>query len=330
MLGLHQVDGAGLVHTSVLPPPQSWPEAEERRRTWWALYCSDRLVGGTAGWPVLIDEKDMSVRLPASERAFESGIEEMTSLFTSGLHEECQIFSPFAGRVIATSLFHQAFQHSIQAPLHNSALDPGTSIHWKHYREIDNNLVVFLQALPNSLRLPREIRCRNAVFVNIIIHMSFICLHRAAISRMKSFGLPKSMIRRSTARLVCAAEEILNIFRMMSDMNEHLKNSILVYSVYLTSQVFLEDLEPTEDFSQQDSLDFVLRIMVLSAKLLDNAVSGSMAVQLAMEMRQRGLDSHAVEKALELPLSRHLIPTFTKGDAPSSGPVFRLPSNNET
>ncbi|GJC99909.1 binuclear zinc transcription factor [Colletotrichum higginsianum] len=113
---------------------------------------------------------------------------------------------------------------------------------------------------------------------------------------MKSTGLPKSMIRRSTARLVCAAEEILNIFRMMSDMNEHLKNSILIFSVYLTSRVFLEDLDPTENVPRQDNLDFVLRIMMLSAKTLDNPVSGSMAVQLATEMRQRGLDSSAVEK----------------------------------
>ncbi|KAK6213098.1 binuclear zinc transcription factor [Colletotrichum tabaci] len=113
-------------------------------------------------------------------------------------------------------------------------------------------------------------------------------------------------------------------------MNEHLKNSILIFSVYLTSRVFLEDLEPTENVPRQDNLDFVLRIMMLSAKTLDNPVSGSMAVQLATEMRQRGLDSSAVEKALELPQSRHLTPAFTKGSAPSSGPVFRLPSNSET
>ncbi|WQF85222.1 hypothetical protein CDEST_10236 [Colletotrichum destructivum] len=331
LLGLHQVDGGGLGHPSGLPPPQSWPEAEERRRTWWALYCSDRLVGGTAGWPVLINERDMSVRLPASEEAFQSDVEEKTSLFTSVLQQDGKVFSPFAGRVRAASLFHQSYQHSTKAPLHNnSSSDPEINTHWRQYREIDNNLVLFLQGLPDGLRLPRQARCRNAVFVNIIIHMSFICLHRAAISRMKLTGLPKSMIRRSTARLVCAAEEILNIFRMMSDMNEHLKNSILIFSVYLTSRVFLEDLETTEDVPRQDNLDFVLRIMMLSAKTLDNPVSDSMAVQLATEMRQRGLDSSAVEKALELSQSRHLTPAFTKGSAPSSGPVFRLPSNSET
>ncbi|EGY20859.1 binuclear zinc transcription factor [Verticillium dahliae VdLs.17] len=330
MLGLHQVDGDGLDHTSLIPPPQSWLEAEERRRTWWALYCSDRIVGGTAGWPVLIDEADISVRLPASEAAFENGAEEMTSPLTTMRQQEGQMFSSFAGRVLAASLFHQAFQHSTLTLSDDSSQDPRTRMHWKRHREIDDDLVILLQALPDGLRLPRQIRCRNAIFVNIIIHMSVICLHRAAISKIKAFGLPESTIRSSRARLVCSAEEILIIFRMMSDINENLKNSILTFAVYLAAQVFLEDLEPTEkDDSQQDNLDFILRIMILSFKTLHNPVSGSMAVQVALEMRQRGLDSPAVEKATELLLSHRLTPVFTKGGTQSSGPVFRLPSNSE-
>jgi hypothetical protein len=42
-----------------LAPPKDWAELEERRRTWWVLYCSDRFVSGTAGWPTLINEKDV-------------------------------------------------------------------------------------------------------------------------------------------------------------------------------------------------------------------------------------------------------------------------------
>lgn len=169
-------------------------------------------------------------------------------------------------------------------------------MYWKRHREIDNNLVLLLQGLPDDTRLPKQIRCRNATFVNIIIHMSLICLHRAAISKMKVFDLPESMIRRSKARMVCAAEEILAIFRMMSDIDENLKNSILTFSIYMVSQVLLEDLDPEEEcLSRQDNLDFILRLMMLSTRTLDNPVTVSMAVQLAMEMLQRGLNSAAVE-----------------------------------
>ncbi|KAH7142910.1 binuclear zinc transcription factor [Dactylonectria estremocensis] len=330
MLGLHQVDGDSVGTIPLVPPPQYWFEAEERRRTWWVLYCSDRLVSGTTGLPTMINEQDISTRLPASEAAFETGIEEITSPLTNTLHQEGQNFSSFAGRVLAASLFHQTFQHSIQALPDNSPPDPRTSMHWKRHREIDNDLVVLFQALPDDLKLPRNIRCRNAIFVNIIIQTSVICLHRAAISRMMSFGLPEDTIRHSKARLVCAAEEILAIFRMMSHINENLKNPILTFSVYMTSLVFLDNsASAEEDYLRQDNLDFILRISILAAKTLNNPVVGSMALQVAIEMRQRGFDSKAVEKASELLLTRSLIPIFAKGGTQSSIFVFQLPSSSE-
>lgn len=240
---------------------------------------------------------EIFTRLPASEAAFETGVEEITSPLTNTLNQEGQNYSSFAGRVLAASLFHRTFQHSTQALADDSTPDPRTSMHWKHHREIDNDLVVLFQALPNDLKLPNKIGCGNAIFVNIIIQTSVICLHRAAISRMKSFGLPEDTIRRSKARLVCAAEEILAIFRMMSNISENLKNPILTFSVYMTSLVFLENSASTEeDCSRQDNLDFILRISILAAKTMNNPVAGSMAVQVAMEMRQRGLDSRAVKK----------------------------------
>jgi hypothetical protein len=237
----------------------------------------------------------MTARLPASEEAFESGTEEVTSLPQSVL-QHSQAFSPFAGRVMAASLFHRAFQHSTEIFTHNEPLDSRTNIYWKRHQQIDNDLVLLLQSLPEHLRLPRQIRCRNAVFVNIIIHMLIIVLHKATISAAASLTESEGKMRRSKERLTCAAEEILNIFRMLPDAREHLKNSILAFSVYLTSQVLLESSMPAEDdFFQLENLDFILRIMLLSSQTFDNPVSGSTSVQLATELRQRGLDSPAVE-----------------------------------
>ncbi|GKT43361.1 uncharacterized protein ColSpa_03542 [Colletotrichum spaethianum] len=83
----------------------------------------------------------------------------------------------------------------------------------------------------------------------------------------------------------------------MSDISEKLKNPILTFAVYTTSMVFLNDLDSTEeDYLRQDNLDFILRIISLASKTLNNPVTGSMAVQLAMDMRQRGLVSAAIEK----------------------------------
>ncbi|GKT82579.1 binuclear zinc transcription factor [Colletotrichum tofieldiae] len=305
MLGIHRVDGDSAEAMPLLPPPKDWSEAEERRRTWWVIYCSDRLVSGTTGWPVIINEQDISTRLPASETAFESGVEEKTSPFTSSSHQEGQVFSSFAGRVLAASLFQRAYQHSTQTPPQGDPIDPRTSMHWKRHREIDSDLVLLLQALPDELRLPTRVHCGNAVFVNVIIHTAVICLHRAALSTVLSYGLSEHMMRHSKARLACAAEEILTIFRMMPDINEKFKNPILTFAVYMASLVFLNDLDSTEeDYLRQDNLNFILRIVSLATKTMNNPVTGSMVVQLAIDMRQRGLDSAAVEKVPKIAFQR--------------------------
>ncbi|KAH6682209.1 binuclear zinc transcription factor [Plectosphaerella plurivora] len=330
IIGLHRIDELG-DDDDVFLLPLPWLELEERRRTWWALFCSDRLVGGTAGWPVLIREHDISTRLPSSDAAFELGFEETTSTLMTALNQSEPIYSPFAGRVLAASLFHEAFQHSNRLVSNEELDDPRTSPYWKRHREIDNDLAILIQTLPDGLRLPKQIRCQNAIFVNAIIQTAIICLHRAALSKLKTSGLHEGMVRSSRSRLDCAAEAILDTFRMMSDTNENLKNTILVHSVYVASQVFLDDSSyPEENHLRQDNLDFILRIITLSAKAMNNPVTGSLAVQIALEMRIRGLNSVAVEQAMELPLSRSLIPIFVKGGDPSSSFVFQLASTSAT
>lgn len=60
MLNLHQIDKGCEALLSALPPPTDWSQLEERRRTWWVIFCSDRFVYGTTGWPTLINVRDVS------------------------------------------------------------------------------------------------------------------------------------------------------------------------------------------------------------------------------------------------------------------------------
>ena len=60
MMGLNRVDGAGMDVKQCLPPPRDWTEKEERRRTFWMAYCVDRYASIGTGWPMCIDEKDVS------------------------------------------------------------------------------------------------------------------------------------------------------------------------------------------------------------------------------------------------------------------------------
>lgn len=66
MLGLSRIDGFGLDVKQCLPPPKDWIEREERRRTFWMAFCEDRYASVGTGWPMTIDERDVSLQVTDS------------------------------------------------------------------------------------------------------------------------------------------------------------------------------------------------------------------------------------------------------------------------
>lgn len=284
--------------------------------------------------------------LPASEAAFQAGSPEPTSPLTSMVHLEGQNISDFAARVLAASYFHQAFQHSVRRPSDDDAVDVQTSLHWKTHRQIDNDLAMLLHCLPDGVKLPKNIRCHHAIFINILIHNAVICLHRAAVATMQKVGASESMMRQSDTRLIAAAEEILNMLRMVPDVGDMLKNPMLAFSLYTASLIFLEQPESDgPNYQRQENLDFTLRLLILAAKTWGNPVTRSMAIQLAADMRGKGLNSAAVEKvsknyplarsfklsrfqATELQLERSTGPILGKPGDDSSNVLYQVHSSN--
>jgi hypothetical protein len=61
MMGLNRLDGAVLDVKQCLPPPKDWTEREERRRTFWMIFCADRYASIGTGWAHRLDERDVSV-----------------------------------------------------------------------------------------------------------------------------------------------------------------------------------------------------------------------------------------------------------------------------
>jgi hypothetical protein len=61
MLGLNRLDGVGLDVKQSILPPRDWTEREERRRVFWAAFSTDRYSSVGTGWPLLIDENDVSI-----------------------------------------------------------------------------------------------------------------------------------------------------------------------------------------------------------------------------------------------------------------------------
>lgn len=63
MLGLHRIDGQSMDVKQCLPPAISWMELEERRRTFWTAFWGDRCASIGTGWPMMLDEQDVSTAL---------------------------------------------------------------------------------------------------------------------------------------------------------------------------------------------------------------------------------------------------------------------------
>jgi hypothetical protein len=59
MLGLQRLDAQGQEIKQILPPARDWIELEERRRTFWAAFYSDRWASSGKGWPMIIDENEV-------------------------------------------------------------------------------------------------------------------------------------------------------------------------------------------------------------------------------------------------------------------------------
>jgi len=60
MMGLNRLDGAGIDVKQSMLPPKDWTEREERRRVFWYAFCTDRYASIGTGWPLAIDEGDVS------------------------------------------------------------------------------------------------------------------------------------------------------------------------------------------------------------------------------------------------------------------------------
>lgn len=202
-------------------------------------------------------------------------------------------YSSFAGRVIAAHLFYHTLEHTFQV---NSDydLDFGSDPFWERHRDFDNDLAIMLVLLPENLRLPVSFRCQNAMFVNIMIHTANICLHKAALWRGLSQTMPDYMERQYQNRLLPAAEEILSILKMTTDVYTALLSPFMNFSAYMAAVVFLEDVLEENSSQSEDNLEFMLQVMVTVGKT--NAVTRCLAKQLAEEMVQHGIEFSITEK----------------------------------
>lgn len=219
MMGLHRLDGAGLDVKMCIPPPRDWTEKEERARTFWMAFTKDRYASIGTGWPMTIDEKDITTSMPASEEAFDMSRPEETQTLAECLTPAgAGSISTMGGIVLMACLFGRNLLHLHRPDVDDRDNDLNGEF-WKRHRNLDNILLNTSLCLPTHLKLPNGLANPNVVFTNMCIHTSTICLHQAAIFKADKNRLPSSVSAESKVRCITAANEIASVMRMISHID---------------------------------------------------------------------------------------------------------------
>ncbi|EEU33938.1 uncharacterized protein NECHADRAFT_55833 [Fusarium vanettenii 77-13-4] len=292
LLHLHRLDKQS--EDSAVASAEDWIELEERRRTWWVLFIADRLVCGTTGLPLCIDERETSTLLPTTEEAFAEGRRELTETLESALSLRSVGQSILTIRVIAALFFQHTLEHT--SPISpSSCLEVEQDEFWNQHRRLDNDLSLLLMNLPDTARLSNFPSNPDAVMINTHIHAAIISLHRGGLWNIRysdnSAGEDqwvRQQARQSHGRLLNSAEEIAHILRMAPDCRMTFINPILNFAVYLAILVFIEDYLERQKQQSEDTAQFLLSVLVTISQ--DNAVAKSLANQVARDMYYVGIE----------------------------------------
>jgi hypothetical protein len=231
MLSLNRLDGAGPEVRQCLPPARDETELEERRRTFWVCFGADRFASVGTGWPMSIDEADITTKLPGDEASFEAGVpaESITlaAAFDSGGSTR---LSSGAAVLVLTCLFGRNMNHIFRPGSNDKDKNPNGDF-WTRHTNMDNLLSTMTLMLPDQLRIPAGLNDPNVIFLNLGLHTAAICIHQANISREERSKSSSRMASGSRARCLTAATEVANIMRQICHLDFSNVSTFLICSL---------------------------------------------------------------------------------------------------
>ncbi|KAI0392184.1 hypothetical protein F5Y17DRAFT_437371 [Xylariaceae sp. FL0594] len=266
VMGLHHLDSQPDESSPTLVPPRDWVELEERRRTFWGIFCIDSHCSVSTGWPHLVEVNEVTTHLPSSESAFHGG----DPMKTCSIHDVFKgehPYSSFAGSVVVCHLFNQNLKHAHRPRGNDSPEDFEYGAYWMRHRDLDNTISSAFMFLPQSFRLPENYRDPTAVNMNLNLHASVICLHHAALERIDANNLPESAKKASQDRLGAAAQEIIDILKLTSNhLNSSPRTPLAALSLFCAASVYTyfcccQEEESRAPPKYVDNLDFILSAM---------------------------------------------------------------------
>jgi hypothetical protein len=281
VLGLHRLDGknsAGLT----LPPAVDFTEEEERRKTLWVSFCTDRMTSSTGGWPTVLDARSIQTRLPTSPDAFMFNIPETSITLKQALKQDLWGLSTSACRVVAVHLFHDCFSFT------RGGDEDIDSDGWAELQKLDSSITTAFETLPFHLRCPENMHNLDAVFINLQLHTALICIHSAITTRSH---LSMSALPDIHRRVSLSAVQIVTIVAMVGDINTVFRNPLISFATYIAGQFFLTDFLASGNTESEQKLLALMELMIDVGKT--NSFTASLAMRLAVALRTSGVDLRA-------------------------------------
>ncbi|KAK9321002.1 fungal-specific transcription factor domain-containing protein [Lipomyces orientalis] len=289
MLQLNIVDIKVSGISQLLPPPSEWIETEERRRTFWCAFAMDRYSSIGTGWPLIIDENNIATDLPASETAFESGVEEPTVSLAAALNPTSANsdvkLSEFSGFVLAIVMFGRCHMHLHFGVSTTGVFGTALPDFFERFRYLDNALDNIMRSL--SLDITRPIGTLSPQGARLImsIHASSICLHQATVFRTRTSPAHQSEFVASQQRCLQAASEITKIMQDCAHFDVTAFDACTSFCVYIAARCFVQALRTSTNAIDPDKrarLDFLLT--ALDNMKLDIPIAQSFLLQLEVDL----------------------------------------------
>lgn len=200
--------------------------------------------------------------------------------------------SAFACRIVAHHLFHECLELNKDSPDDDSGeLDEAEF--WIRHQNLDEALTFAFLSLPEHLRSVDSASVA-AVTINIQLHLASICIHRAGSAVVKRRNETIDAFWRTQSRLIPAAQQIFIIVAVIGDINTRFRNPFVPFASFMAASVFLEHYLLTRDVQSEERLNAMMALMISVGK--NNAVTASLAVQLAQQVKASGIDPSALDK----------------------------------
>ncbi|KAL3421156.1 fungal specific transcription factor [Phlyctema vagabunda] len=255
---VHNIDAVDDVSNNSAFKIGRWSESEERRRAFWFAFCLDRSAFIGQGLPVLINERDIQVNLPAPDRSFQSSVEQATITLSQAFSGSVDPLSSLSAAAVVYSLCSTRLKE-LQTLDEASVNKLFTNSDWVE-RDSFCRSVAPVFRVPSYLAVANDNLDANLLYLNIITHCATIQVQRSAqrVAQTSVLPLAAVFIQESTSHCLRAASAIYDLARLASESAIRNYHPATFFCVYDALVIFAECFTAKRDVKLSMSIAFLI------------------------------------------------------------------------